>query len=95
MSSSAPDRSGSPSPPDCPSSVSRCRTVSRHRPSTLADGIDWRAADVTDPEAADDAAKGASVVYQCLNAPYTSGRNCSRRCSGAFWPRPNTPMRCW
>jgi nucleoside-diphosphate-sugar epimerase len=47
------------------------RTVSRHRPRTLADGVDWRAADVTDPEAATDAAKGASVVYQCLNAPYT------------------------
>jgi nucleoside-diphosphate-sugar epimerase len=50
---------------------SAVRTVSRHRPPTLADGFDWRAADVTDPEAAADAAKGASVVYQCLNAPYT------------------------
>jgi len=47
------------------------RAVSRHRPATLAGGIDWRAADVTDPEAATDAAKGASVVYQCVNAPYT------------------------
>ena len=47
------------------------RAVSRHRPRALADGVDWRAADVTDPEAAADAAKGASVVYQCLNAPYT------------------------
>jgi nucleoside-diphosphate-sugar epimerase len=46
------------------------RTVSRDRPRALADGADWRAADVTDPEAAADAAKGASVVYQCLNAPY-------------------------
>jgi nucleoside-diphosphate-sugar epimerase len=47
------------------------RTVSRHRPATLADGGDWRPADAADPEAAADAAKGASVVYQCLNAPYT------------------------
>jgi nucleoside-diphosphate-sugar epimerase len=47
------------------------RTVSRNRPRALADGVDWRAADVTDPEAAADAAKGASVIYQCLNAPYT------------------------
>ena len=47
------------------------RTVSRDRPRALADGADWRAADVTDPEAAADAAKGAKVVYQCLNAPYT------------------------
>jgi nucleoside-diphosphate-sugar epimerase len=46
------------------------RTVSRDRPRALAEGADWRAADVTDPEAAADAAKGASVVYQCLNAPY-------------------------
>ncbi len=47
------------------------RAVSRHRPAALAGGTDWRAADVADPEAAADAAKGASVVYQCLNAPYT------------------------
>ena len=46
------------------------RAVSRHRPSALA-GVDWRPADVTEPEVAADAAKGASVVYQCLNAPYT------------------------
>ena len=96
-SSSAPDRSGlalaarlaglgcrradGVAPPPC----RRC-----------ADGVDWRAADATDPEAAADAAKGASVVYQCLNAPYTAaGRNCSRRCSGACWRRPNTPTPCW
>lgn len=47
------------------------RLVSRHRPSALLDGVDWRAADATDPDAATDAAKGACVVYQCLNAPYT------------------------
>jgi nucleoside-diphosphate-sugar epimerase len=46
------------------------RAVSRHRPAAVADGVEWRAADVTDLEAAADAAKGASVVYQCLNAPY-------------------------
>ena len=47
------------------------RAVSRRRPLSLAAGIDWRSADVTDPDAASDAAKGAIVVYQCLNAPYT------------------------
>src|ERR1700730_16074533 len=47
------------------------RAVSRHRPATRAAGVAWRPADVTDPEAAADGAKGASVVYQCLNAPYT------------------------
>ena len=47
------------------------RAVSTHRPPALGDGIDWRAVDVTDHEAATDAAKGAEVVYQCLNAPYT------------------------
>ncbi len=47
------------------------RVVSRNRPSELLDGVDWRAADATDAEAATEAAKGASVVYQCLNAPYT------------------------
>jgi nucleoside-diphosphate-sugar epimerase len=45
--------------------------VSRRRPAALPDGADWRGADVSDPEAATDAAKGASVIYQCLNAPYT------------------------
>jgi nucleoside-diphosphate-sugar epimerase len=47
------------------------RTVSRHRPATLADGLDWRGADANDLEATTEAAHGASVVYQCLNAPYT------------------------
>jgi nucleoside-diphosphate-sugar epimerase len=46
------------------------RAVSRHRPPPLA-GVDWRAADAADPEAAADAAKSAAVIYQCLNAPYT------------------------
>ena len=47
------------------------RSVSRHRPATLSDEVDWRPADISDPEAASGAAKGAAVVYQCLNAPYT------------------------
>ena len=46
------------------------RVVSRSRPAALADGIEWRGADATDSEAAAGAAAGASVVYQCLNAPY-------------------------
>ncbi len=57
------------------------RTVSRHRPSTLPEGVDWWATDVTDPEAAADAAKGAAVVYQCLNAPYTQ------------WPKRFPPLQ--
>jgi len=57
------------------------RAVSRHRPLGLADGIDWRPADVTDPDAANDAAKGAAVVYQCLNAPY------------AQWPQLFPPLQ--
>ena len=47
------------------------RAVSRGRPSDPVDGVEWRAADATDPTAAADAARAASVVYQCLNAPYT------------------------
>ena len=53
-----------------PTSASAAST-SANRPSALPEGVDWRAADATDPHAAADAAKGASVVYQCLNAPYT------------------------
>jgi nucleoside-diphosphate-sugar epimerase len=48
------------------------RAVSRHRPVGLVDGIDWRAGDAADPQAANNAAGGAAVIYQCLNAPYTS-----------------------
>jgi len=48
------------------------RAVSRQRPATLPDGVDWRAADASDPEAAAAAAAGAAVIYQCLNAPYPS-----------------------
>src|ERR1700749_1599878 len=47
------------------------RTVSRTRPSDLVDGVDWRSADASDSTAATEAAAGASVIYQCLNAPYT------------------------
>ena len=47
------------------------RAVSLHQPEAMPEGVDWRAADATDPEDAADASKGASVVYQCLNAPYT------------------------
>jgi nucleoside-diphosphate-sugar epimerase len=57
------------------------RVLSRHRPPELADGIDWRAADATDLDAGSDAAKGAAVVYQCLNAPYTQ------------WPELFPPMQ--
>src|ERR1700730_10855105 len=49
----------------------KVRAVTLRRPVALADGVDWRAADATDLDAAADAAKGASAVYQCLNAPYT------------------------
>jgi uncharacterized protein YbjT (DUF2867 family) len=47
------------------------RVVSLHRPPALPDGVDSRLVDVTDPDAAAAAATGASVIYQCLNAPYT------------------------
>jgi len=57
------------------------RVVSRHRPAGLADGTDWRAADAADLDAATDAAKGAAVIYQCLNAPY------------AQWPQRFPPLQ--
>ena len=47
------------------------RVISRSQPSVLPAGVEWRAADASVPEAAATAAAGASVVYQCLNAPYT------------------------
>ena len=57
------------------------RVVSRSGPAALPDGVDWRAADATDPDAAAEAASGASVIYQCLNAPYTQ------------WPKRFPPLQ--
>jgi len=57
------------------------RVVSLHRPRSLVDGIDWHPVDATNPEAASDASRGASVVYQCLNAPYTQ------------WPQQFPPLQ--
>jgi nucleoside-diphosphate-sugar epimerase len=65
------------------------RAVSRHRPPRsidgwidgVADGVDWRVADAADPLASIAAAAGASVVYQCLGAPYTK------------WPEEFPPMQ--
>jgi nucleoside-diphosphate-sugar epimerase len=57
------------------------RVVSRHRPAALAEAADWRAADASDRDAASDAAKGAAVIYQCLNAPY------------AQWPERFPPLQ--
>jgi nucleoside-diphosphate-sugar epimerase len=57
------------------------RVVSRTRPAALPEGVDWRGADATDPDAAADAAAGALVIYQCLNAPYTD------------WPKRFPPLQ--
>ena len=46
------------------------RVVSRHQPSALPDGVDWRGADASDAAAATEASSGGAVIYQCLNAPY-------------------------
>jgi nucleoside-diphosphate-sugar epimerase len=59
----------------------RVRVVSRRRPAGLAEGTDWRAADAADLDAASDSAKGAAVIYQCLNAPY------------AQWPERFPPLQ--
>src|ERR1022692_3760727 len=47
----------------------------------MAEGIDWRGADASDLDSASDAAKGAAVIYQCLNAPY------------AQWPERFPPLQ--
>ncbi len=52
------------------------RVVSMHRPESLPDGVEWRCADATDAAAATQAADAASVIYQCLNAPYTKWPQC-------------------
>ncbi len=57
------------------------RAVSRQRPESVAPGVEWHVADATDPTATVAAAAGASVVYQCLGAPYTK------------WPEQFPPMQ--
>ncbi len=57
------------------------RVVSLHRPRSVPAGVDTRVVDVTDADAAAAAAAGASVVYQCLNAPYTD------------WPKRFPPLQ--
>lgn len=57
------------------------RSVSRRRPLSLAEDVEWRGADASDSDAATDAADGASVIYQCLNAPYTE------------WPKQFPPLQ--
>jgi nucleoside-diphosphate-sugar epimerase len=47
------------------------RAVSRHRPLSVDDGVEWQVADVSNRAATVAAAQGASVVYQCLGVPYT------------------------
>jgi nucleoside-diphosphate-sugar epimerase len=46
------------------------RLVSRSQPSELPGAVEWRGADASDAAAATEAASGATVIYQCLNAPY-------------------------
>ena len=57
------------------------RVLSRQRPAALPDQVAWRSVDASDPGAAAEAANGAAVVYQCLNAPYTD------------WPKRFPPLQ--
>ena len=47
------------------------RVISLHRPPSLPEGVDARTVDISIAGEAQKAAQGASVIYQCLNAPYT------------------------
>jgi len=48
------------------------RAESLHHPKALPEGVDWRAGDATDPDAAADASKGPSVIYQCFVSEATT-----------------------
>ncbi len=47
------------------------RVISLHRPPMLPESVDARIVDLNVAGEAEKAAQGASVIYQCLNAPYT------------------------
>jgi nucleoside-diphosphate-sugar epimerase len=58
------------------------RSISRHRPTGLAEGVDWRSVDLTDAEAAIDAAKGAPWWSTSASTfPTLGGPSCSPVCS--------------
>jgi uncharacterized protein YbjT (DUF2867 family) len=46
------------------------RSVDRRGEAQLPDGVQQVTADLADPKQAADAARGASVVYHCVNVPY-------------------------
>lgn len=49
----------------------RVIAVSRSGQANVAEGVEVVGGDASDPEFASSAARGAAVVYQCLNPPYT------------------------
>ena len=57
------------------------RTVSLHESAAIGVDVDCWTADISDPDAAIGAAKGASVIYQCLGVPYTQ------------WPKKFPPLQ--
>ena len=70
------------------------RAVSRNRPVMRAGGTDWRAAGAADREVAAGAAKGASLVYQCVNAPCAQWPERFPLVQRACWLLPSAPARC-
>jgi nucleoside-diphosphate-sugar epimerase len=46
------------------------RQVRRGKPGPSRPGLTWMSGDITDPAFAGAAARGAEVVYSCVNAPY-------------------------
>lgn len=49
----------------------RVRAVNRNGQAEVAKGVEVLGGDATDPAFSTHAARGAAVVYQCLNPPYT------------------------
>jgi len=49
----------------------RVRAVNRSGTGDLPQGVELARADATDPASAAEACRGATVVYNCANAPYT------------------------
>ena len=71
------------------------RAVSLHRPTDLSEAVDWRQADLTDGAAAIDAVKGAAVVYQCLNVPYTKWPELFPPLQRTVLAAAEPPRPCW
>jgi nucleoside-diphosphate-sugar epimerase len=71
------------------------RVVNRSGPREPIAGVQSATGDITDPAFATSVTRGARVIYQALNPPYTAGRRSSPACKRRRSPRRRPWGRGW